>query len=221
MPDKIALFDMDGTMFDFHGAMHKSLLSLVPPDHHHLIEACGGDFHSLESKVWLRNLMDLIKKEPGWWTNLPKYQPGWDVYQIAESIGFCTKILTKGPRSKSHAWQEKVECIWKHFGGYENSPPIDIVSKDKMGTYGRVLVEDYIPYLEPWLEKRKRGLGILIDHPYNREVNGKPWSHPNCVRYTGENKAEVHAALMRAFWREPKQNWCDVDLNNVTGISTI
>jgi 5'-nucleotidase len=209
MPDRLALFDMDGTLFGYTEAMRDSLLAVVPPDKRPLIESCDGNFHDFESEDWLKNLMDLIKLQPGWWIDLPKHQPGWDVYRLAESIGFCSKILTKGPRSKSRAWAEKVECIWKHFDGPENSPPIDIVTKDKMNSYGRVLVEDFIPYLEPWLEKRKRGLGILIDHPYNRG-----WEHPNCVRYTGDNIDEVREALLKAFHREPKQPWQEFILSD-------
>ena len=202
MPDKLALFDMDGTMFDYTKAMRESLLELVPPERLELIQNCDGNFHQFESEPWLKNLMDLIKLKPGWWIDLPKLQLGWDVFNAAVEVGFCCKILTKGPRSKSRAWMEKVECIWKHFGGPDDSPPIDIVSKDKMNSYGRVLVEDYIPYLEPWLGNRKRGLGILIDHPYNRG-----WDHPNVIRYDGTNLDQVRDALNAAFEREPKQPW--------------
>ena len=208
--DRLALFDMDGTLFDYNGAMYTSLMKVVPPERHEFIEQNKDNYHAMESEAWCKALMDLIKLQPGWWLELPKHQPGWDVYQIAAGVGFNTKILTKGPRKKPTAWKEKVECIWRHFGGPEESPPIDIVTQDKHGSYGRVLVEDYIPYLEPWLKKRKRGLGILIDQPYNREVDGKPWDHPNVVRYTGENKDEIAAALLAAYRREPKQRWQDL-----------
>ena len=128
---------------------------------------------------------------------------GWDIYQVAVKIGFCCKILTKGPRSKSRAWAEKVDCIDKHFGP---EMPIDIVGEDKAGTYGRVLVDDYPPYLDKWLKHRKRGLAIMPAHNYNED-----YTHPNVIRYNGsaESFSLVGLALQAAYDRGPDEDWKD------------
>jgi hypothetical protein len=198
---KIALFDMDGTLFDYEGQMERDLIRLASPEEAEITaQIMKGDQWALAKEYpWLEARMDLIKSVPGWWKNLPTYQLGWDVYKWAVDIGFCTKILTKGPRSKSFAWAEKVDCISMHFG---DDMPIDIVGKNKSDVYGRVLVDDYPPYMLGWLENRPRGLGIL---PAGRVNEG--FEHPNAIRYDGNNWREVQDALQAAYDRESKQLW--------------
>lgn len=194
-------FDMDGTLFDYDSAMKKSLLEVTPDEWHDWIGNCE-DIHKFgDHGDWARNLIDLIRRDPGWWRELPRLQAGWDIYEVAKEIGFCCHILTKGPSSKPIAWAEKVECIAKHFG---DGMSIDIVGDwdSKGNMYSRVLVEDYPTYLKAFLDNRPRGLGILIDHPYN-----KSFIHENCVRYRGDNIEEVRAALQAAYDRKSKQHW--------------
>jgi hypothetical protein len=47
---------------------------------------------------------------------------------MVENIRFDIYILTKGPRSKSLAWFEKLDCINNHFGC---DAVVNIVGKDK------------------------------------------------------------------------------------------
>ena len=203
MNGRIAHFDMDGTLFDYDGAMLRDLKALAAPDEtlglDHMARFSG--FQGLEKYPHMKARMDMIKKVPGWWRDLPKYQPGWDVYEVAKRIGFCCKILTKGPWTKSHAWAEKHECIHKHFG---DDVDVTMVSgqEDKGNVYGRVLVEDHPPYIRSWLQHRKRGLVILIDQPYN-----KGFEYENVVRYRGDNLEEVTKLLQAAYDRESKQHW--------------
>jgi len=200
----IALFDMDGTLFDYDGQMQKDLVNLMSPEETITEEMLReGDMWALaKDHPYLERRMDLIKKVPGWWKNLPKFQLGWDVLKYAQEIGFCCHILTKGPRKKSFAWAEKVECIDLHLG---EDFPIDIVGKDKDNRYGRVLVDDYPTYMEGWLANRKRGLGIMP-----RQKVNIGFEHPNVVVYDGTNIKEVVRALKAAYLREPKQHWRDV-----------
>ena len=79
---------------------------------------------------------------------------------------------------------------------------IDIVGRDKGGTYGRVLVDDYPKYLADWLKHRQRGLAIMPAHSYN-----EGFTHPNVIRYDGTNKAEVYDALRAAYERKSNQHW--------------
>ena len=180
--DLIGLFDMDGTLFDYDGQLRKDLATLMSPD-----ETMPDNIFD-ESIPWIKARMHLIKSQPGWWRELPKFQLGWDVYEIAVELGFCIDILTKGPRSKPQAWAEKVECIMRHFGD-EVVP--NIVGKTKKRYYGSFLCDDYPPYVEDWLKHRPRGLAIMPAHDYN-----KNFTHKNVIRYDGTNLNQVREALL-------------------------
>lgn len=190
----IALFDMDNTLFDYEGQLTRDFKKLMAPG-----EEFVGIWDDDDSKPYIKARTELIKRVPGWWRDLPIYQPGWDIFHEADMLGFENHILTKGPKSKAHAWGEKVECITNHFGDSIN---IDVVMKDKSGRYGRVLVDDYPPYVLGWLQWRPRGLAIMPAHSYNKDI-----CHPNIIRYTGDNMAEVKAALKAVKDREPGVHW--------------
>ncbi len=201
MKGRIAHFDMDGTLFDYNGAMLRDLKALAAPEEDIVLENVVN-LHLLDEVFpHMKARMDMIKKVPGWWRDLQRHQPGWDVYEVAKRIGFCCKILTKGPWTKSQAWAEKHECIHKHFG---HDVELTMVSgqEDKGNVYGRVLVEDHEPYILSWLQHRKRGLVILIDQPYNQG-----FEHERVVRYRGDNLEEVRTVLQAAWDRESKQHW--------------
>ena len=192
MHKPIALFDMDGTLANYNLGIYRDLIKFAPREWEEHIHETHDTSWALEDTPWIKAATKVIKRQPGWWLKLPKLEAGWDVYRAAEAIGFQNQILTKGPWGNSAAWSEKVEWVWKHFDGPRNSPPLTIVSgsniaeEAKQGIYGRILVEDYIPYLEPWLTKRPRGLGVLIDN-----VSNHGWTHPRAVRYDGTNIEEV------------------------------
>jgi hypothetical protein len=143
--------------------------------------------------------MDLIKSQPGWWRKLPKFQLGWDVYELAAGMDFDIHILTKGPRTKPRAWMEKVQCVQDHFGLAVN---IDIVGKDKSARYGHFLVDDYPPYVDQWLSRRPRGLAIMPAHAYNQD-----YRHSNVIRYDGTNLPEIKDALQAVQRRKPSEHW--------------
>jgi len=197
---QIALFDMDGTLANYNFGIYRDLIKFAPEEWKEYIDKYYDCSWKLEETLWIKAATKVIKRQPGWWINLPKLQLGWDVLSISESIGFQTQILTKGPWGNAVAWKEKVEWVWKHFDGPRNSPPLSIVSgsnvveEAKEGVYGRVLVEDYVSYLEPWLKRRPRGLGVLIDNESNRG-----WSHDRAVRYTGDNKEEVTRRMLEVY----------------------
>lgn len=177
----IGLFDMDGTLFDHDAAIRRDMEKLRSPG-----EDPFEDFRD-KNKPWLEARIDMIRRQPGWWRNLEKYQPGWDIYNVAVEIGFCIEILTKGPYSKPQAWAEKVECIRMHF---DEDMAINIVGRTKKRYFGRFLCDDYPDYCSDWLEHRPRGLVIMPAHDYNKD-----FSHPRAIRYDGTNLDQVRAAL--------------------------
>lgn len=193
--DKIALFDMDGTLFDYDKVIREDMRKLMSPE-----EVEPDDLYD-ETKPYLKARMDLIKSVPGWWRNLPPKQLGWDVLDEVRKLPFKIKILTKGPNSKPLAWAEKVECVWSHFG---SSIKPDIVGEDKSGTYGHILVEDYPDYVKGWLKWRPRGLAIIINDPKNFG-----FEHPNVIRYTGYNIHEIRQHLNAVLQRKDGEHWRD------------
>jgi hypothetical protein len=53
-----------------------------------------------------------------------------------------------------------------------------------------VLVDDYPPYVQRWLAWRPRGRVIMPAHAWNAG-----FSHPNVLRYAGDNLEEVRMVL--------------------------
>ena len=49
----------------------------------------------------------LIRSQPGWWLNLKKYQPGFDILEVVKNLGLKIVILSKPPKKGDNAWSEK------------------------------------------------------------------------------------------------------------------
>lgn len=189
--NNVALFDLDGSLADYDGQMKKDLELLRDPN-----EQTGiyEDLHGAEEN-WpsIKNRMKLIKSVPGWWLNLPVIEPGRIVFNIAKEIGFQCEILTKGPKSNPMAWKEKLEWVHKNLGD-----DVDVhITANKSRVYGKVLFDDYPPFMQGWLEHRPRGLGIMLCNN-----NNKDYSHPNVIKYDGNNLEQIKEALINAFNRQ-------------------
>lgn len=195
MKDEIALFDMDGTLFDHDRSLWNDMVKITSPE-----EILPVNIREWENFPWLKARMDMIRTQVGWWRQLPKYTPGWDILTICQEIGFCCQILTKGPHKKSLAWTEKVNCISDHLG---EDFPVNIVGHSKKHTYGRVLVDDFPHYVLPWLKRRPRGLVIMPSHPYNED-----FVHPNVIHYKNEDQLPyIRKVLQAVYDRENGQDW--------------
>lgn len=186
----IALFDLDGTLADYSGQICHDYEALRYPEEPRV----ELDFHE-DAIPYVRARLELIKRQPRWWANLPKFKLGFDILDIAHAVGFDIYISTKGPSTKPAAWAEKLE--WCHANIRRTIHWKMIVSEDKSLVYGRVFVDDWPPYLEAWLEHRPRGLCIMPAHPYN-----KSFEHSNVVRYDGKNYVEVAERLEEAYKRD-------------------
>jgi FMN phosphatase YigB (HAD superfamily) len=178
--EPIALFDLDGTLADFSAAMRRDMRLIMSPGETDWSE------HADEEAEYLRERGRLIRRQPGWWEALDKYPPGFEILSVARELSFQCHVLTKGPAAASASWTEKLRWCQKHV------PDLLVtVTQDKGLVYGKVLVDDWPPYVERWLSWRPRGLVIMPAHPWNEKV-----SHPNVIRYLGrEMLPEVHEKL--------------------------
>lgn len=205
----LALFDMDGTLFDYEGQLRRDLEKIKSPE-----EVYPEDLWE-ERIPWVKARMDLIKSQVNWWRDLPLLANGLELINVTSKMGFNCHILTKGPAEKHRAWAEKVECIRLHsLDGDIPHVGIDIVgtmygeepAMPKSGRYGHVLVDDYPDYVEAWLEYRPRGLAILPIQSYNKD-----FKHPNAIHYDGSmgSLARVKAHLAAVLKRKSGEHWKD------------
>ncbi len=178
--DNIALFDMDGTLCDYDEAMFRELelLKSINEKSFHPPIRNNAPRHVRER---LRTIM--MNKE--WWANLPKFKLGWDILEEAKLLNYHIMILTKCSKSNPDGWAGKIEWVKKYLPGTDIT-----ITTEKSLVYGKVLVDDYPPYIQRWLEHRPRGLVIM---PANR--GNKDFRHSQAIRYDGSNLVEVKEAL--------------------------
>jgi len=185
--EKIALIDLDGTLADYDGAMKLGLAKMQSPFEY----AHTGERVQLydDTPEWLEARMKLIKNQPGFWRTLPQIPMGMLVYALLGELGYRRMILTKGPRNTTAAWTEKVD--WCRV----NVPDADItVTHDKGLVYGKVLFDDYPPYITRWLEWRPRGHVLMLATPYNQG-----FAHPNVLRIDPSHFGETTRMQVYAF----------------------
>lgn len=185
--DKIALFDMDGVLCDYEGTLIKDLENLRSPNEKPIKEVFGE-----KVPEYIKKRMILIKSNPNWWINLPKYKPGWDLLKLAKQIGFRIIILSKNPGHNPEALSGKKKWV-------ENNIDRDlevILTSDKGLVYGRILVDDYPEFAKRWLEHRPNGIVIM---PVNR--NNKNFKHPQVIKYNGKNLLQIRKIMKNAFNR--------------------
>lgn len=185
---KIALFDLDGTMADYDAALRKHLEPLMSPD-----EEMPESFHD-DVPDHIKARINALRQVPGWWRSLQVIPDGkWLLIQ-ARQVGFECHVLTKGPSSSDNAWTEKYQ--WCRA----NCPTALVtVTEDKSNIYGTLLVDDYPPYIEAWLEHRPRGLVIMPAQPWNQD-----FGHERVLRFS-RNFDEAQDWLQIAYDREHGQ----------------
>ncbi len=189
----IILFDMDNTLCDYDKALTLNYNAIKSPE--------DPEYVSYSPKIlkskYLSLRIDLIRNQKNWWINLEKYKPGFDILNLAKELGFAIHILTKSPKTVINSWSEKVEWCEKNLKDYDVKITI---SDDKSLVYGKVLVDDYPPYIQNWLNKRPRGLVIMPLQSWNKD-----FEHDRVIKYDGNNLEEVKQTLIIAKDREYKE----------------
>lgn len=205
--EKVALIDLDGTVADYEGALMEDLRKLRSPGE------SLYKVHNPNLPAWYQARIDMIRRQPGWWENLPPIPLGFQLVEAAIEVGFALNVLTKGPSSQEQdaSWTEKLRWCRRHIPTAVNVT----ITEDKALVYGRVLVDDYPPYQLAWAKYRKRGLCVVPARDGNewftqeaaeRHAEEDGWSHcPQVVRYDGRNLDYVLDCMERAYSREPKE----------------
>ena len=190
--ENIGIFDLDGSMAGYDESMIECLNLLRHPDEPEIT-----DLRSLKKVPYIHERMKLIKSQPGWWANLPLLPNGQKILETAKLYGFDCRILTKGPKSHSNAWKEKLDWVFEKLGDMEVT-----ITFDKGSVYGKFLYDDYIDYCLRWLQHRPRGLVIM---PVKKITGEYEAQHPNIIEYDGSNFTQVRSALWLCLNRLPSE----------------
>jgi 5'-nucleotidase len=182
----VALFDLDGTLADFDGAMRAGMRALSHPNEMLSAELPETD----DEPPHLTARRRLIKRQPGFWTGLKRLDLGFKLLDHAVACGYRISVLTKAPRTNFPAWSEKVAWCHAHLP-MDKGVQVNLV-EDKGLVYGKVLVDDWPLYIESWLQWRPRGLVLMPAQPWNES-----FAHPQVLRVTMANVAVAENALER------------------------
>lgn len=196
--ENIILYDMDGTLADYEGAVRRDLQALAGPAEP---DSWTREIHGSNVAPWIERRIRCVRKQPDWWLNLKPLGQQFALLNITRGTEFTHHILTKGPRKTHEAWSQKVAWCHKHVAPVVPDMKVTI-TEDKGLVYGRVLVDDYPDYMDRWLEYRPRGLGIMPAYEYNKD-----YSHPRVIRYDGTNLLTIIAALNMVLKRQPGEDW--------------
>lgn len=192
MIERVALFDMDGTIADYLGQMQEDLRKIGN-------EPVPEKLHGEHLPDWLDNRINLIKSRTGWWETLPFIESGKGLLELCAEIGFGVHILTQGPVRTKNAWTEKFAWCETHVKPIAPEYGISVTRNGKGLHYGRVFVDDWPPFMTEWLEHRPRGLGLM---PISSENKG--FSHPQVLKYDSLNwrTQELEDRLIKAYNRK-------------------
>lgn len=167
----VCLFDLDGVLCDYDKALERDMEKLRSPK-----EKPFKSFFRDKEPDYIKARMDLIRSRSEWWERLETLPNGMKIYKILLDWHFRVVILTQGPRVNAEAWKGKL--LWCRSN---LNPDTDIViTRDKSLVYGKILVDDFPPYIEGWLSHRPRGTVIMPDQPWNRK-----FKHKQVIRYCG------------------------------------
>jgi 5'-nucleotidase len=182
-PEPVALFDLDGTLADFDGAMVAAMNQLAGPGEPPWESQPQG---KEVEPPFITARRRAVKSRPGFWRELPQLADGFEILEAARALGYKIMILTRGPHAQAAAWSEKLDWVRTHLKKVQVT-----ITEDKGLVYGKVLVDDWPDYVTRWLEWRRRGLVIMPARRWNQG-----FSHPQVLRYVmGQNDDDMRVAL--------------------------
>jgi 5'-nucleotidase len=185
----VALFDLDGTLADFDLDMRERMVMLAGPG-----EPSWDPDREGDEPEHIKQRRRIIKSVPGFWTGLRIMSDGFQLMDMAHQIGFRLMILSRGPSQNSLAWKEKIDWCRQNIA----FPHEITLTEDKGLVYGRVLVDDWPPYIEQWLAFRPRGQIIMPARRWNASFYG-----PRIYRYVDRRQdSEVMGILQAQFQRQ-------------------
>lgn len=148
----IALLDMDGTLCNYYERLDADVRRVL-----------GADYDKVTPHT--RRAIELLARQrAGWYRELEPLPLGFEIVKVLKEVGFRLMILTKGNPRTPNAYNEKVEWCQRYI------PEAEItITHDKGIVYGKILVDDWEPYVVRWLEHRPRGLVLMPDQKWNVE----------------------------------------------------
>ncbi len=193
--DKIALFDLDGTLASYAQTLAKKINEIKHPSEK---EYDFSDFGG-ENPDFMERRRAMITSQGEFWENLELLEDGFYIMRMCKEIGFTNVVLTKGPYTKPEAWSHKL--IWCH--NYLKDVPVQIVTLKSL-VYGRILVDDWPEYCLGWLKHRPRGQVIMPARPWNKDI-----VHPqifrvdlgDCEMIPMETYDALHYVIKKAYER--------------------
>jgi len=208
--DPIALVDLDRTLCDHDDGLHNGV------EHEWKEGRLMGmnDLASQDEKMfnlwdddvpsYVKNRMRIVRSQEGWWRNLKKIPQGFEVFDLLVEAGFSICITSKAAWTSENSWTEKFQWCRRNLqSSIVESDRFDMnTTTEKSIVYGKILFDDYVGFVEPWLEQRSRGLVIMPALPHN-----DGFEHPNVVKYDGttESYAIVKNAIQTAYARGHKE----------------
>lgn len=171
-------FDLDGVLADFFEkfvAIYNSRFhyTRAPLYLHHITEYKFHDCLPVE----VADEIIKIFHEPGFFLNLNPLPGAIETVNKILSLGHVIEICTAPPSNYCpRAVMEKWEWIHQFFPALTDCIT---VTKNKFYLNTDMLVDDYPANLEKWCARHPKGLGYLIDAPWNQNFKDLP---VNCIR---------------------------------------
>lgn len=180
LPENIALLDLDGTVCDWHNRLRRDVRDLL-----------GHDEQKLPAET-VTKIEHLIRSQPGWYLSLEPLPIGFAIAGLLKEIGFTIMVATKASPKAKNAWSEKAAWCLRYFPDAEVT-----VTQNKTLMYGKILVDDYQKFAEPWLKHRPRGYVIMPDQLWNQG-----FEHPRVLRVRSlEDVAALRPKLVEIYNR--------------------
>jgi 5'-nucleotidase len=173
--EPIALIDLDGSTADLDSEMQIRLTAMQSPGERIDYNPNTNDPHIIARR-------EMIKNQPGFWRGLKKIDRGFKIIQILRDLNYKLHALSKGPARIGMAWQEKFDWCREHL-----PDALVTLTEDKGLSYGKVLLDDWPPYIERWLEWRPRGLVISVAQAWNVDIEER--FPQNVMRFDGSEES--------------------------------